>query len=377
MTSVMTWDSLRDLAGFRSEKGCAISVYLDLDPRTAPTLAEVETRARSVLDRIRNGAGNGWTHEQRVAVREDVERIRRYIDEELDRDGSLGLVVFCSSLDNLWRPLRLTEPVPDGLKLGRELYLAPLVSLIGRGEGALVAVVGRERGDVFQLRSGRLELLDERFDEQPRQHDQGGWSQANFQRHIENLVHEHLKAFAEQLDARVRKLRPPDLVLVCAEELRPDVTDLLSRETQNLIVGWTQVAAHAGPTELLEAVRPLIEQARAHREEQVVARWHEERGRGGRAAAGWEETIEAASDGRVEWLLCREGATRAAAQCPACGRGSLKGGTCPLDGTQMEPHEDALDLAVHRTLGHGGWVVALRAHNGLDPVGGIGALLRY
>src|ERR671931_2091590 len=103
MASVMTWDGLRELAGFHSENGCAISLYLDLDPRTSPTLADVETRARSVLDRIRNGAGNGWTHEQRRAVKDDIERIRRYVDDELDRDGSRGLAVFCSSLDNLWR----------------------------------------------------------------------------------------------------------------------------------------------------------------------------------------------------------------------------------------------------------------------------------
>ncbi len=377
MASVMTWDGLRDLAGFRSENGCAISVYLDLDPRTAPTAADVDARARSLLDRVPNVAGNGWSHERRVALREDVERIRRYVDEELDREGTLGLAVFCSSLDNLWRPLRLTEPVPDALKLGRELFLAPLVPLVGRGDGSIVAVVSRERGDVYALRNGRLELLDERFDEQPRKHDQGGWSQANFQRHIENLVHEHVKAFAERLDIRVRRLRPQEVVVICSEELRPEVADELSRETLDLVVGWPQAAAHAGPAELLETARPLIEQARARRKADVVARWHEERGRGGRAAAGWEETIEAASDGRVECLLCREGATRQAAQCPACGRGSLVGGPCPLDGTQMEPHEDALDLAVHRTLGHGGLVVSLRANGELDPVGGIGALLRY
>jgi hypothetical protein len=43
----------------------------------------------------------------------------------------------------------------------------------------------------------------------------------------------------------------------------------------------------------------------------------------------------------------------------------------------MEESRDGLDLAVHRTLAHGGTVCALRERHDLDQVEGIGALLRY
>jgi peptide chain release factor subunit 1 len=377
MAATMTWEGLRELAGFRTHNGCALSLYLDLDPSTTPTASDVEARARSILDRARETGDDGLTHDQRVALREDVERIRRYVDDEFDRDGSRGLVIFCSRLDNLWRPLPLAEPVRDELKLGRELYLAPLVRMVERADGSLVAVVSRERGDVYRLGAGRLELLDERFDEQPGRHDQGGWSQANYQRHIENLVHEHLKAFAERLDRRVRRLRPSSVVMICLEELRTAATDLLARETLETIVGWTQAEAHAGPSELLQAARPLLDEARLRKQREVVSRWEEEAGRAGRASAGWEATIEAASDGRIEVLLCLEGVAAEAWQCPRCGRGSVKAGTCPLDGTTLEEHPDALDLAVHQTLHHGGRVTVLSGAGELGPVGGVGALLRF
>jgi hypothetical protein len=87
--------------------------------------------------------------------------------------------------------------------------------------------------------------------------------------------------------------------------------------------------------------------------------------------------LEAASDGRVELLLFQEGADRSAWQCPQCGRVSAEGGACPLDGTDMEERDDGLNLAVHQTLAHGGSVLALRHHQDLEPVEGIGALLRY
>jgi peptide subunit release factor 1 (eRF1) len=152
---------------------------------------------------------------------------------------------------------------------------------------------------------------------------------------------------------------------------------MLSGDVQKALVGWTHAEAHASPSELLDAARPVLERWREREERAAVERWREEAGRNGRAAAGWEETLEAASDGRVEVLLYADGAGRRAWQCPQCGRVSTSGGNCPLDGTRMEEQEDGLDLAVHQTLGHGGKVWALHHAQDLEPVEGIGALLRY
>jgi hypothetical protein len=43
----------------------------------------------------------------------------------------------------------------------------------------------------------------------------------------------------------------------------------------------------------------------------------------------------------------------------------------------MEERQDGLDLAVHQTLAHGGTVLALSQRKDLEPVEGIGALLRF
>jgi len=64
-------------------------------------------------------------------------------------------------------------------------------------------------------------------------------------------------------------------------------------------------------------------------------------------------------------------------QCPHCGRAATHDGSCPLDGTAMECCEDGIDLAIHQTLAHGGAVLAVAANRDLEPVEGIGALLRY
>jgi peptide chain release factor subunit 1 len=310
-------------------------------------------------------------------LKADFERIRDYYEREFTREGARGLAIFAAGLDNVWRPLDLTETVPDEVKVGRMLYLAPLVPLVGRGEGALVVVVGRERGQFFRLRGGRLEEVADHTEDQPGKHDQGGWSQARYQRHIETLVQEHLRRIADELDRLVRRLHGPQVVVISSEETRADFDDLLSKEVKNAIVGWTHAEAHAQAPELLALATPVLERWRTEQETAALARWREEAGRNGRAAAGWERTLEAASDGRVDLLLFQEGADRPAAWCPRCGRVALGDGKCPLDGTSMERSNDGLDLAVHQTLVHGGTVWAVRHHRDLEPVEGIGALLRY
>jgi peptide chain release factor subunit 1 len=380
MAATVSWEGLRNLASFRAEKGCAISLYLDLDPSVSPTAGNAATRVNSLLDEAgkSNGAARDeLTHDQRQSLRSDFERIRRYFDQEFERDGARGVAVFCAGLDNVWRPLPLTEAVADEVRVNREFYLTPLVPLVGRGEGALVAVVGRERGDLYRLRGGRLMEVAERFDEQPRRHDQGGWSQARIQRHIDGLAEEHMRRVAEDLGIQLRRLGHPRVVVVCSEEHFAEFTGLLSSEARSAVVGRANAEAHAGPSELLTAISPVLEAWRDTQETAMLERWREEAGRKGRAAAGWAATLEAASDGRVELLLFQEGVDREACRCPACGRLTVDEGKCPLDGTTLERCEDGLDLAVHQALAHGGTVWAVRSHHDLDPVEGIGALLRY
>jgi peptide chain release factor subunit 1 len=377
MADTVTWSLLRELAGFRAEKGCATSVYVNLDPSEVPTAGDAQTRMNALLNAAEKTDRTELTHEQRSGLQADFDRIARWFDDDFERNGARGLAIFAAGLDNVWRTLPLPERVADGVKVGRDLYLAPLVPLVARADGTIVAVVGREQGQLYRLRDGRLEEIAEHYDEQPGQHDQGGWSQARYSRHIEKLVQEHLKGVAHELDRSRRQLQSPKIVLVGSEEMRSEFMEALSKEAREAVVGWTQAKSSAGAAEILEAVTPVLAEAEAKDESKAIARWREEAGRSGRAASGWEQTLEAASDARVDLLLFQEGSDHPAWRCPACGRAAVSEGSCPLDGTRLEPVDAGLDLAVHQTLAHGGAVWAIRHHDDLGPVEGIGALLRF
>src|SRR5581483_10512141 len=98
------------------------------------------------------------------------------------------------------------------------------------------------------------------------------------------------------------------------------------------------------------------------REEAMLERWREEAATNGRASTGWEQTLEAASEGRVDLLLVQSGVEHPAYECPKCGRAQLTDGSCPIDGTAME----------NRDTGQ-----VIREHRDLEPVGGLAALLLY
>lgn len=380
MARTVTWDELRDLAGFEAEGGVGISLYLDLDPSVSPTPGDLVTRLNSLLDdggRQGTSLKHELSHDQRIALRSDFDRIRHYVDAEFERDGARGLALFCDGLDDLWRPLPLTEVVADRIKVGSMLFLAPLVPLVGRGEGALVVAVSREQGRLYRLEGGRLEDVADLFEEQLRRHDQGGWAQARLQRHVDEQALEHLRVVADELDRLVRESGRPPVVVFASEDTWAEFADLVAQETRAAIAGVAHAEAHAGPSELLEAAVPVLERWRAEREGDVVERWREEVGRNGRASAGWEATLAAASDARVETLLFQDGTNRPAKRCPSCGRLTLDGERCDLDGTPLEESADGLDLAVHQTLAHGGTGWAVRHRQDLDPVEGVGALLRF
>jgi peptide chain release factor subunit 1 len=375
----ITWIELRELAGFRTQHGCAISLYVNLDPRAAPTAAALETRVNSQLDEARRLAEErraALSHAERAGLRADVERIRGWFEDGFERDGVRGVALFAASLDNFWSVVSLPRAVEDDVTIGGELHLAPLVAHADR-DGALVAVVGRERGQIYGLLDDGLVAIADETDEVPGRHDQGGWSQARYERHIENIVGQHLREVAEALDSCARRRRGLPIVLVGAEEIRSEFEELLAKETLACVAGWTTVEAHADAGQILAAATPVLERWCAAREEGVLDRWREEAGRNGRAAAGWEETLEAASDGRVELLLVQAGVDRTAYQCPKCGRVQMHEGGCPLDGTTLEHRDDGVDLAVHQTLTYGGTVHVVRDRRDLEPVGGVAALLRF
>jgi hypothetical protein len=87
-------DLVRELAGFRAARGRALSLYLDLDPSSAPTSADLDARISSLLSEARAQAEEVDSHAARVGLGEDMSRIEDFFEQEFERDGARAIALF-------------------------------------------------------------------------------------------------------------------------------------------------------------------------------------------------------------------------------------------------------------------------------------------
>ena len=145
MAHTITWDELRDLAAFEAEKGCAISLYLSLDPSVTPTPGDADTRLHSLLDEAAKGDGA---------------RLRRWCAETAGLTLGIGLSVPGVDPDGLFRighMGHLNPPMLLGTLATIEAGLAALG--IAHGPGALESAARIVAG-TGETAPGRLETVD-------------------------------------------------------------------------------------------------------------------------------------------------------------------------------------------------------------------------
>jgi peptide chain release factor subunit 1 len=379
MATAVTTDTLRSLAAFRARNGCAITLTVDLDPSTTPTIPDVKTKLSSAIARAEKLAETiDSSRDCRLALRADVERLRDWLGHELDRDGARSIAVFASSADDLFRVLPLAESVPDSAHIGASLHIAPLVSALER-EGDLVLVVSRERGTVYRFEGGRLREVADESEEQPGQHDQGGWSQARYQRSVDKEATDHLKNAADEL-LRLHKRRPFEALFVGAPEaIYKDFCARLHPYLSERVVGRIEIdVEHTGVDEVQHAAAPTIAEYERKLEKDALDRLQQATATGGRGASGLEDTLAALNEQRVEVLLLQDNFDSAGVCCPQCGWLGPSGvDTCPADGTRTVEREDITDLAVRRAIMQSAQVVRVRDDARLEPMGSIAAVLRF
>jgi peptide chain release factor subunit 1 len=368
---------LRTLAAWPTDGLPVTTLYLDVDGRRHPRRADVEAEAESLLRPCGEKIGD-LPEEAARSVRRDHQRMRAFVREDLDRGTTRGLALFSCSGAGLWQEVPLTRPVRGRVVVSERPYVLPLEAVLERAEPICTALVDRQRARLFLTVLGEVEEVTDFLDEVPGRHDQGGWSQARLQRHIEDHVHRHLKRTAEAL-LRLKEDRGFEhLVLSGSDEVVAELERELHDYVRRTVAERASLPVTAAPGEVLKLALSLEERLEQQRERETEDRLASEvRSGTGRAVAGMAGTIAALEAGRVETLVVAVGTEASGVRCTSCGHLDVGGDRCAVCGRPTREVPDMVEEAVESALRQRCRVETIPEPDELVALGGIGALLRF
>lgn len=364
---------LAELLAFEAGEGLVLSVYLNLAPDR-----QVGRRYQVAFEDLVRALREDLDDAARLALDLEAARVRTLL--KVGPRGR-GLAVFASTPRDLWQVWSLPVVVAEGVYLGRRPYLRPLLDALDEYERYAVALVDKEKARLFLVHLGEIEEQDQVYDVVPGKHDQGGWSQANYQRHHEAHVYWHLKRVADELVFLERREPFDRLVLAGPEEATAELERILPRHLRAKLVRRIPAELFATEQEILEKTLAIERDLERAAEERLVEEILETAAAGGLATYGLAPTLEAIWLGRVHVLVVADGLRVEGSECEACGRlGLAVGATCPVCGGGLRRFDDVVERAMERTLEEGGRIEVVHdeAAQRLRQVGeGLGAVLRY
>jgi peptide chain release factor subunit 1 len=375
----VTQAHLRALTDARPERGRVLSVFLNLDPTEFASAPARATAINSVLNEAEHAINqaDGLEHDELLALREDVERIRGELGRDaLFADGTRGLAIYACGLAGLFEVLQLPQPVATHAVVERTPYLEPLVQP-GHQDRWAVLLVNRRSARLFRGSRASLQETDRIEDDVHSQHMQGGWSQARYQRSVDKEVEDHLKHVADVLfDAH--KHDPLDALLIGApEEMVSDVEGVLHPYLKQRIKGHVQLdVEHSTPDDVQRVAGEAIERHQEGYEREVLARLDENLGRNLRAASGFDDVLAALNEFRVEILVVADGLQEPGSRDPLTGMVAREGAGF-ASGAVGEPVENLVEAAMEKAIEQSAEILVVRDPEALVEHGGIAALLRF
>jgi len=384
MTAVndVTEETLRALAGVRAPEETVVSLYLDLDPARFATASARTSEIDSLLASARRKIERGErSHGELQALRRAQDRAAaRLASIGSLAQGARAVAIFICEPLNLDRALRLPHPVASAVVISDAPFIAPLAETGPAGHVCVAAVDER----FARILQGSPERLHERVsfgDPVHGRHDQGGWSQANYQRSIREDAEAHLRRVARELHDLLRVAPHDRLLIACAGPLWPRVVSKLHPDVKTRLIEQ-RLSIDVSDARLADveqaAAAALASEQRAHEDAVLAAlRERDPVGADARTAVGLQAVLRALVERRVESLLYDVGFDAPGVVCPRCGWMGIEGERCPVGGEQLHERENIVEESVRAAVKQSAEVLPLRDRPELGPLGRIAATLRF
>jgi peptide subunit release factor 1 (eRF1) len=364
---------IHHLVGYHSDEG-VLTVYLDIDPATAGREG-YEAALMDLWKPLYARPYDQWTRgrlEYEIAgVTDEVRRWR----EAPGRSAAM----FFSGPGGLRTVLPLQFPMRSLARFEPRPILRPLIAALDEHCRTCVLMFDKEHARIITVFLGEVEEEVMLHGDVIGRSATGGWGQANYARHRDYHLHEHARRTVEHLWAIDRSRPIHSLILSGPDEALAVLRRALPTALRRAVTGTMAAEMFAVTPDIAKRVAAMETDSREKKDRELVAELITETEKGGRAALGWDETLQAVGEGRAHMLIVPEGATRAGVHCPE-GHYLATSGVkfCPLCGEALWETDDLAEAAVRQALQTDAEVhfLAPRAGALLAPRG-IAAFLRY
>jgi peptide subunit release factor 1 (eRF1) len=293
-------DRIDALARIEPARLPLLSVYLNTDVNeTGRTTHDVFLR-KELRQRAR-------TFEERSADREsldrDCERIDKYLAEEL-KSSTRGVALFACAGADLFEAIQLQVPFTENrLVISDRPHLYPLARLDEEHPRYAALVVDTNFARIFVFGTGAtLDTVDVQ-NPKTKHSKGGGWSQARFQRRVENVHLHHAKEVVERLDRIVASEDIEHVVVAGDEVILPVLREQFPERLNAKVVDVLRLDIRSPEHEVLAATLEVLRKKDEETDEAVVEDLISDYRAGGLALVGPEPVREALERGQVDTLV--------------------------------------------------------------------------
>ncbi len=378
---VITHADIDGLSRLSTETWPLISLYLRIDKERIDENYTI--RLKNLLRDAADTLGDRFDHEQTVAILADLERIRDFFQDSGNRYGR-GVALFVSGRADIWRVYEIPRDVESQISIGFEAQVAPLFRLLEQLETFCTCIISRDRARIFHGVMEEISEIVQILDEVPGQHDQGGWSQARYERHIEEHVRAHFKRVADQLFQLWNDRPYRFLILGGPEEVVQSFLDQLHPYVRDCYIGAIHLLMVANTNDIRRESNDVIARWRQADMQRLIETLRDETLSGDRGVAGIDKTIMALQQGQVLTLLVDDSLRVPGAVCSRCHsvqpQQNASGTECVFCSGDLVQVEDVIPSITTMAFRQDAAVVypeATELQAQLRDLGRIGAVLRF
>jgi peptide chain release factor subunit 1 len=293
-------DQLDRLAAFEQSPYPVISLYLNTQPDgrgrdNFQTFVRKELKARAQTYPPRSS--------ERQMLERDMERIASYLENNVQPSAN-GVAIFTCDAAELFETVQLDAPLDaHWLYVGDRPHLYPLARVASRYPRYAVVLADTHRTRILVIADGGVATDTAIEGTKTRRSMQGGWSQARYQRHVENYHLHHIKDVVATLEKIVMH-EGIDRVIVSGDPVViPLVREQLSKPMAEKVVDELSLPSDAHEADVVAATRAATIELDAKTDREKVDAAVGAYRAGGLGAVGPDGTLLALTNGQVDELL--------------------------------------------------------------------------